>query len=50
VWAKHKLLAKKFPKLIDGMTIAEAETSKAVLLCNGFCKVSNPSIEKRLMW
>ncbi|MDR2369528.1 MAG: hypothetical protein LBD63_02775 [Mycoplasmataceae bacterium] len=34
VWTEHTWLAKKFPNLIDAMTIVEAETSKAVLLRN----------------
>lgn len=39
-------MVKKFPKLIDAMTIVEAETPKAVLLRNGFAKKSTPSIQK----
>jgi hypothetical protein len=31
------------------MTIVEAETPKAVLLRNGFCKVFTPSIEKDML-
>jgi hypothetical protein len=38
VWTEHTWLAKKFPNLIDAMTIVEAETPKAVLLRNPLWK------------